>query len=73
MALESTDDLKDMPHIVVLKTKAGAQVFEYEGPGCMEAAHAFAQKLATERSDGQVLVAMRYRKITGPDAMHMSD
>ena len=73
MALESTDDLKDMPHIVVLKTKADAQVFEYEGPGCLEAAHAFALKLAIEREDGQVLVAMRYRKITGPDAMRILD
>ena len=71
MALESTEDLKDMPHIVVLKTKTGAQVFEYEGPGCMEAAHDFAQKLVIERGDGQVLVAMLYRKITGADALDM--
>ena len=72
MALESTDDLKDMPHIVVLKTKDGAQVFaqvfEYEGPGCMESAHVFAQKLAIERPDGQVLVAMLYRRMIGPEA-----
>jgi len=71
MPLESTDDLKDMPHIVVMKTRAGAQVFEYDGPGCMEAAHAFAQKLAIERKDAQILVAMSYRTITGPDALDM--
>jgi len=73
MALESTDNLKDMPHIVVLKTTSGAQVFEYEGPGCMVAANAFAMKLAIERPDSQVLVAMQYRTITGPDALHMLD
>ena len=61
----TTDELKDLPHVVILKTASGAQVFEYEGPGCMLAAHDFAQKLAIERDDGQVLVAMRYRKITG--------
>jgi hypothetical protein len=69
MALETTDDLKDLPHIVVLRTKAGVQMFEYSGTGCMEAAHEFAQKLAFERDDGQVLVAMCYRRLTGQNAM----
>ena len=73
MALTSTDDLKDMPHVVILKTKQGAQVFEYEGPSCMEEANVFAMKLFAERPDGQVLVARRYRKLTGLDAMHMLD
>jgi hypothetical protein len=72
MSIKITDDLKDMPHIVVLKTPGGGLLLhEYEGPGCMEEAHAFAQKLSMEREDGQVLVAMRYRKITGPDAIQM--
>ena len=71
MALESTNDLKDMPHLVVLKTSTGVQIFEYEGPGCLKAAHDFAERLAIERGDAQVLVAMRYRRITGPEAHAM--
>ena len=33
--------------------------------------HEFAETIGTERSDAVVLVAMHYRKITGPDARHL--
>lgn len=72
MALESTDDLKDMPHVVILRTDAGCQVFDYAGPGCMERAHDFAMKLSHERPDGCVTVAMRYRQMYGVAAAHLA-
>ncbi|MBT9571431.1 hypothetical protein PTW32_01710 [Dechloromonas agitata] len=67
----STDDLKDLPHLVIIKTDSGFQMKEFEGEGCMERAHEFAETIGTERSDAVVLVAMHYRKITGPDARHL--
>ena len=72
MALESTDDLKDMPHIVVLRTDSGCQCFDYKGPGCMERAHEFAVKLSRERRDACVTVAMRYRQLYGINATHLA-
>jgi hypothetical protein len=67
----TTDDLQDLPHLVVLKPSHGSpQLFPYEGPGCMERAHEFAQKLSLEWHDGTVEVAMRYRRITGSAAVH---
>jgi hypothetical protein len=67
----STDDLKDLPHIVVVKTDSGLQMKEFDGEGCMERAHEFAVAIGTERTDAVVLIAMRYRRITGPDAQNL--
>ena len=68
----TTDDLKDLPHIVVLRTNSGYQVFDYSGPGCMGRAHGFAMKLSSERPDACVTVAMRYRQIYCVEARHLA-
>jgi hypothetical protein len=62
----TTDDLRALPHIVVLSTLTVTRLFEFEGADCQERAHVFAQKLALEHHDGRVIVAAAYRTITGP-------
>ena len=68
----TTNDLKDLPHIVVLRTNSDCQCFDYSGPGCMERAHMFAVKLSSERPEACVTVAHRYRQIYSAEAMHLA-
>lgn len=66
MAIESTDDLKDLPHVVILRRGNEMTIREFAGAGCMERAHDYAQREALGARDVEALVAMRYRRIGGP-------
>ena len=68
----TTDDLKDLPHVVVLRTDTGCQCFDYSGPAAMQRANEFAMKLFSERPDACVTVAMRYRQLYSSQAMHLA-
>jgi hypothetical protein len=63
----TTDDLKELPHVVIVLMSDGSRVVEFERetqPSPMEAAHDYAQKAALEVRHGRVLVAARVRTLT---------
>jgi hypothetical protein len=62
----STDDLKDLPHVVIVEDHKTLDITEFEGEGCMEKAHEHGQRRAMENRDAKVMVCFRIRTITGP-------
>jgi hypothetical protein len=63
----STDDLKDMSHMVVVQNQTTLEMTEFEGAGCMERAHVFATQAALNNPGCRVIIGMRYRTMTQPD------
>lgn len=62
----TTDDLKDIPHIVIVESAAGIRVAEFERdakPSPMMAAHDYAQSIAAGDFHGRVIVAARVRTL----------
>jgi hypothetical protein len=66
----STDDLKDIPHVVTITDHEGLalETLDFEGTGCMEAAHLWAQTHSMQMRGVVVTVACRVRRITTPPA-----
>ncbi|MEM0964824.1 MAG: hypothetical protein AAGJ81_01565 [Verrucomicrobiota bacterium] len=65
----STDDVKDLPHIVIVENEGELKLFEYER-GQMEQAHKQAQDYAM-RNGGRAIVAVRVRQCG--DFKYLSD
>ena len=63
MSSISTDDLKGLPHILVLKSESELKVIEFTGEDAMERAHEAAQELALKDWPGCITVAVRVRQL----------
>ncbi|MBF8281287.1 MAG: hypothetical protein HW378_202 [Anaerolineales bacterium] len=59
----STDDLRGLPHLVILKSETELKVIEFTGDGAMEKAHEAAQYMALKDWPGCITVAVRVRQI----------
>lgn len=59
----TTDDLKDIPHVVIEESAAGIRLVEFEGTGCDLRAHEHAMKVAAGDFHGRVIVACRIRTL----------
>lgn len=63
MADISTDDLKGLPHMVILKSETELKVIEFTGDDAMEKAHEAAQDMAMKGWPGCITVAVRIRQL----------
>lgn len=59
----STDVLKGIPHIVILKSETDIRLVEFTGPDAMEKAHFLAQEHMVNDFPGCITVAARVRQI----------
>jgi len=62
----TTDDLKDIPHVVIVESAAGIRIAEFERdtqPNPMLAAHDYAQSIAAGDFHGRVIVAAHARTL----------
>lgn len=62
----TTDDLADVPHVVIVESAAGIHLVEFERdtkPNPMLAAHDHAQRIAAGDFHGRVIVAARVRTL----------
>lgn len=63
MANISTDDLKGLPHMLILKSETELKVIEFTGEDAMEKAHEAAQDMALKDWPGCITVAVRVRQL----------
>lgn len=62
----TTDDLKDIPHVVIVETTGEIRIAEFEReakPSPMMAAHDYAQSIACGDFHGRVIVTARVRTL----------
>ena len=59
----TTDDLKGLPHMVILRSETEIKVIEFTGEDAMERAHAKAQDFAHAGWPGCITVAVRVRQL----------
>ena len=58
----STDDLTDLPHVVIVESADGIRLVEFDA-GQMLAAHGYASKVVAGDFYGRVIVAARVRTL----------
>jgi hypothetical protein len=62
----TTDDLNDIPHVVIVESATGIRLTEFEReakPSPMIAAHDYAQSIACGDFHGRVIVTARVRTL----------
>lgn len=72
MSLASSDDLQELPHVVVVESTnpATLRIAEFDcGALGQKAAHEFAQNMATQPGVHRVLVTARYRTLGKLEAL----
>lgn len=62
----STDDLKGLPHMVILKSETELKIVEFTGDDAMEKAHEQAQQFVIKDWPGCITVAVRIRQLCSP-------
>ena len=59
----TTDDLKGLPHVVIMEGKDRIEVCEFEGDDAMERAHEFAALMMLPDTYHKIIVAARVRTL----------
>ncbi len=67
----STDDLKELPHIVILQSDTEIKVLTFTGENAMEQAHVCASKMALHNYPGSITVAARVRQLCSFKNKHL--